>query len=468
MSEFLRHYRLIWRYTLQYRQPPMSKYYLALCFALTIPGFIVGFGKGKIPGAAIFALSLPLFFWAVRLWCYYCTGVIALVTPDSASLAPNIHHHARRAILLNWFLLTTLAALLMGQYLLPFWWSFWGAGTVLFAIGCLALRKELSAAAWAIIPLWLQLYYPLPQTVGILIIYFLILALAWAYFYPIMLQPENGANKKKPTQQAAMPQSRAKLLQQAFAKHAPQAQLSDLLGAGSFLRGSIRIGSQEFNHILLVPVVIGWMAKLVFWPDSANSQHLLGQIILIILALIQLTGINPFLSTIERTRTEQALFRLSPLAPAAHQFNRMLAQHFVRAGMINWLYVTLLFMLYSTLFGISGQILLAQFAACSIRLHKIAAPLCNYAALRNSREHQPIETISDNLRLLSMCFILALIAWYVLGSISPPPVWTHHFLLWWSSSLLIINVIHTARILPWRWRMMVAAPVAFPAGRLDD
>lgn len=479
MKEFLLHYRLIWRYALQYRHPPMSKYYLALCFTLTIPGFIVGFGQGKLPGAAIFALSFPLFFLAVRLWCYYCTGIIALVTPNSASLAPNIRHHARRAILLNWFLLSTVAALLIGQYMVSFWWAFWGAGTVLFAIGCLALRKELSTSAWAITPFWLQTVYPHPQTGVTLLIYLLILGLAWASFYKIMLrsendgkaprkQPANGTNTRKPNQWADIPNANAKLLQRDFAKHAPQAQLSDLMRSSGFIRGSIRIGAFAFNPLFLLPAVIGWGVKLAFWPDLGNHHYLLGQIILITLALMQLTGYNPFLFMIERTRTEQSLFRLTPLAPASQAFNLMLARHFVRTGMIDWLYATFLFMLYSTLFGVSSQILLAQFAACSISLHKIATPLCNYATLLNKREHHPIEVVTDNLRILSMCFILALIGWTTFTSVTPAPAWPQHFLIWWSASLLLVNVIHTARILPKRWRMMLAAPVAFPAGRLDD
>lgn len=469
MKEFIRSALLIWRYGVQYRGKAMTlNDWRTLATWMVIIYAYNYFANYSDP--IFYALCLPSFFCVHSMWGNYCSGAAALIRPRDAHLAPQIRHHARHIILLVWLLLATAGALFIAQRFGSFWRHFFCLGAILLMQAyqdlCTLPRwtRGMSFAGG----IWLYLAQPFSQIDAVLPLLLLILGLACIGLYRTMLRPENAASANSPNQPAGMPRARTQLLQRVFAKPAPETPFSNLVWAGSFSRGSIRIGALSMSPTFLLLLLGGWATKLLY-PDALNNnQNLLGQIVCIVLALMQLSGRNPFLFTIERTKPEQSLFRLSPLAPASEHFNWMLARHFVRTGMINWLYVTLLFMLYSALFGASSQILLAQFAACSIGLHKIATPLCNYASLLNKLEHRPIEENIDGLMLISMCFILVLISWYVLGSITPPPEWAQHFLIWWSASLLLINVIHTARILPRRWRMMVAAPVAFPAGRLDD
>ena len=377
MKEFISSALLIWRYGVQYRGKAMTlNDWRTLATWMVIIYAYNHFGNAADP--IFYALCLPSFFCVHRMWENYCSGAAALIRPGDANLAPQIRHHARHIILLVWLLLTTAGALFIAQRFGSFWRHFFCLGAILLMQ---AYQDLFTLPRWArgmslAGGIWLYLAQPFSQIDAVLPLLLLILGLACIGLYRTMLRPESAASANSPNQSAGMPRSRVQLLQRAFAKPAPQTQFSDLVWSGSFFRGGIRIGTLSISPTFLLPLLVGWATKLVYPDALSNNQNLLGQIVFIVLALMQLGGVNPFLFTIERTKTEQGLFRLTPLAPASQDFNKVLARHFVRAGMINWLYVTVLFMLYSTLFGVSSQFywpsLLHAVSACTRSPHRYA------------------------------------------------------------------------------------------------
>lgn len=114
-----------------------------------------------------------------------------------------------------------------------------------------------------------------------------------------------------------------------------------------------------------------WHVPAAFCPQPRQNPKIpvastsvdFGQLIFSPLALA-LMNEDPQLAPMKQTRHEQALFRLPPLAPDPQQLNQILARLLLRERFFDWLFISGLFMSCAALFGMSGEVLLAQLAAC--------------------------------------------------------------------------------------------------------
>jgi hypothetical protein len=126
-----------------------------------------------------------------------------------------------------------------------------------------------------------------------------------------------------------------------------------------------------------------------------------------------------------------------------------------------------MYMFCAALFGISGEILLAQLAACTIRLPLIAEPLKNGARLAGREQDYDMSRVRKILTWNGSIFLLAFSAYFLVRISNMQTDWAPHFLGWWSAGLLLINLTLTAKHLPRRWRVIVTSPFVFSFGRLD-
>jgi len=153
-----------------------------------------------------------------------------------------------------------------------------------------------------------------------------------------------------------------------------------------------------------------------------------------------------------RTRGEQALVRLAPLSPIdPARFNKLLARTMLRQGLAIWAWISAATLLLAFAGGVRGMELVWQACVCCMTLPALAVVLRDHA-------HMP--------RLGALFYGLAAVGLGCIGPIAGVVGFKWLGLSWWSVAMVTALML-TAVLVRHRWRLMCAAPIAFPAGRLD-
>lgn len=192
---------------------------------------------------------------------------------------------------------------------------------------------------------------------------------------------------------------------------------------------------------------------LVAWQDGSRSLQVfmagasfagLGS-----LAVGILFATAAFSQAMNRTRGEQALLRLAPLAGDAALLNRRLAVELLRRGLGLWAALTLAILCVSVLVA-GPDVLLRQFGLCCLAGQvAMTGLLGDYAGTGGWR--QALAWRAAGLALLEVLAAAGL-AWA-----SGMPLWA-----WVAAIALAMAGFRLRR----SWQAMLAAPVAFPARRL--
>jgi hypothetical protein len=152
-----------------------------------------------------------------------------------------------------------------------------------------------------------------------------------------------------------------------------------------------------------------------------------------------------------RTPGEQALLRLTPLAGAANLLNRRLATRVLRQALSCWVVLTVVVLGVSLLFDARPEALLRQLALCCVAGQvAMMGLLGDYAAGRGGWD------LMLGLRAAAYVLVQALVA-MGLSRLTGTTAWP------W---LIAISLAVCAVQLRLDWRRMLAAPPAFPAGRM--
>lgn len=148
----------------------------------------------------------------------------------------------------------------------------------------------------------------------------------------------------------------------------------------------------------------------------------------------------------------QPLLRLAPAMPAtARRFNRLLASAVLRSGVRVWLCAAATALLYSALSGADAGALAATASVCCLALPTLILPLRDHA--RRPRSNAVLQWLLA-LAVSGVCLLVAIpIARLAILPVLP------------TGAGLVIAL--TAFLVARRYRSMVHAAVAFPAGRLD-
>lgn len=199
------------------------------------------------------------------------------------------------------------------------------------------------------------------------------------------------------------------------------------------------------------------------WLMPATRQHgLLHDGLLLILVLVmmqmQFLALGP---AMRRTRREQALLRLVPGAPDATQLNRCLGR--------SWARQHLALMAVALLWGLALCALLDPAGLARLwpwRALGYLALALPFAPLMLWRDWARVPS-QDSWMLLAMAGLLVLElacaagVWWLMGQAGSGPAIER-----WPLALIGSGLGIAAVLLPWRWRRMLRAPVAWPGGRL--
>ena len=146
------------------------------------------------------------------------------------------------------------------------------------------------------------------------------------------------------------------------------------------------------------------------------------------------------------TSVEQSLVRLAPGAPARAQFNRTLARQILQANLSGWV-----------LFGAFCAALIAlwdiKHTAYLVLVGNMAWTVCGVGAALGDYSSR----VAFSSLLLEVWAAIALVIFLIsLAFLDDPVAW---------GSLTLVNFVGAFLVVRARWKVMLAAPVAFPAGR---
>ena len=430
----------------------------ALVLAAAVLSAIVMLVKVSVT-AALMTLSYTLSVLAVLHWASFISGAATLNRPDRAHLVPTLNLRVRESAVLVWVLtmLTFLPAALFARngllYLMAS--SVFVTALGLFraghaAFGALAFVSFLVCLHTPEYPYWSDTVL----TVGCLLtVPFAAWALGAAFpaggeRHFAMLAPQANAQALDSTEGTLAllraGESRAPLYTMFLRR-----DLAATQGRRALWLHVLGRYSQRFNFVL--PFIVFAAAMLALEPILklfSTRPDMMGMLIRVGFGMLffSLYMWCRFSMGMRTTQREQALVRLAPAAPQAERMNRVLGEHFLVACLAEWWAVSVLAVGLTFWWNV-GAPALQVIAALSC-----AALSFTGASLGDHSRKEGVDLVGQVLQSL-LCLVIAIVSMF----------WTQNPAVWWSLVSLILAI--ALGVIGMRWRDMMAAPVAFPAGR---
>jgi len=171
----------------------------------------------------------------------------------------------------------------------------------------------------------------------------------------------------------------------------------------------------------------------------------------LMLALPVAFGTAQYSQQLRRTRGEQALLRLTPLAGDAALLNRRLGTRLLRQALACWAATTAVALAVLALVGVGPDALWRELGLCSL-----AGQAAMMGLLGDHAAGEGGWTLMRGLRAGALALLQALVA-VGLGRVTGTTAWP------W---LIVLPLAVCAVLLRRDWLRMLAAPPAFPAGRM--
>lgn len=461
MNTMLKDFGLIWRHAVMPRLA-RTVVWSVCAFFLVGAGLFVYLSDGIVVLRGTLLLVLPWFFLGVLYWFDLVSGVVKQVTPANARLVPRLRLRAMQLVAAFWVVLTVSVTLILGGAFGNH--ALWAAAAAAWLAGIAMINLGLQLGAlFVILP---SLFLLLPQSAmlavqaffataaGVLVSALCILLAAWVGKRAVFPEGDRHFDQRA-----------------AVDKGVRRAQGT---GSRSSLYTSV-LGRVERRRTAAAELVLHALGPGAHWSVSANMLALLAAVLLAGRLLIELTSANTqmlvplaggfvifplllsFAASAQRivnrataTPGEQALLRLAPVMAHTGQYNRHLATALLRRALIEWALVTVALVAVTVAINAHWQISLLQFAVCCLAMPLSTVVVRDYArkpALRNSYIY-----------LAAIYLVLAGgLAYYAMLRTSAVPV---------AIACIALGIGATAWLAQQRYRTMVGAPVAFPAGRM--
>ncbi len=416
--------------------------------------------------AAVFAsaVCLPSGIAAFMLWMRLISGAARQNSPANAALVPRLTRRARQCAVIGFGV--TMLPVVLASAVFPH-----GPGFVaMIAVTILLLGMGLNgrpdaigvfiacdaALAWGAEPLWRFLVQPPVMA----LCYVLIGLLGWYALHAVF--PASGERhmrlyrRQQRLAQGTSLQAQAKGNQSSAGSRPLYRWMLRrdiaLQKAAPLLLHALGPGGHRHDFLLPIAIVLALasLGKLaaVWLPTieifMANAPQMPAILIMLVAPFAATVRWGPKIAS---TPGEQALVRLTPRAPACQRFNAVLGRQLLRIALLEWLAGMLAVLGVSAWWGASASTLMAELALMCGALALAGAPLCNLARKQDSPTWQA-------------CVQFVLVLLLTVGayaSADRPQLW---------GALTCATVFVSYLIVSARWRTFMAAPVAFPAGRM--
>ena len=479
MNAALQDFRMIWRAAAAQREAHavqtlvLSLGVVGLCGVVFIVGGVVNGGLQALQAlrllAGFFTLALVL------VWTFlFVPGSIRMNSPINAWLLPRQRRRLLEMTTAYWLLATAGLAFGVGHWIALPAVAVSVLGLALLCAGNLQVVAMLVVGGnwpWlahlVLPPAWAEAATgrPAALTLGVFIVPVAVWALRWlypargdAYFKRRADQMKRVARidqrgeDKQPL--PADPAVAGNLpfyffaLRRDLRKADPGAMLMHALGPAAHW-------SAWIGGLVTVVFMAGCASVVSMLTDTSGSQEFFSLLTTAGPALLALTiafSTARYGQQIRRTRGEQALLRLTPLAGDAALLNRRLATRVLRQALACWAVLTVGVLAVSLLLGAGPAVLLRQLGLCSLAGQVAMMGLLGDYAGGTGGWHLMLGLRAGALAAMQALAAVGL-AW-ITGTTAWP----------W---LIEISLAVCAVLLRLDWKRMLAAPPAFPAGRMD-
>jgi hypothetical protein len=411
-----------------------------------------------IPGAILTIIWLMVFVPSAAL----------LNTPANARLVPRMHRRLVELMIAGWVVQTATIVILLGQWRAAPLVASWLIGMTLSRGGLrIGAVLVLPGPMWGVVQRVLppELLAFLTSTSGFVAeMLLLVVAGAWAV-RAVLPNGGEGHIAQRARQTASIERfSFGRRREVAGAPVFARSIYPRLLARDCRHRRAGRLlmhvlgpaGHWSMSSGLLIGLLgLGVIAKILLASvATAEVREIVatqGWILPAVLGLMLGVGSEQFALRIGKTHAEQGLLRLAPLIGPAAGLNRMLAAGLLRNALLNWAASSAVVMAITVLLGADGDIVAMQAALCCVSgLPSVASLLRDFARDDSTAW---FATLFWPLGGVIVCVPVALAGNLLL-----------HLPLWPLAA--VAAGAFAAALAGWRWRRMVGAPVAFPAGRL--
>ena len=465
MSVMLADFSLIWRHAVAPKL--LRKIVWCVCALFVIGGAMLAYRAdgGALAPRHTLLLILPWFMLGVLYWLDLVAGAVRQDTPANARLVPRLRLRAMQLVGLAWIVFTLLITLALAEgFGHP---ALWGAAAAAWLLGSAMVRVGLQTGMLLMFVSFMVLLLPRPAMLmlqelaatpaGNAVCVLWIVSLAW--FGQRSLFPRGDRHFD---QRAAVDKG----VRQAQGTHTanPRSSLYAMdLGrisrtrssAGELVLHALGPGahwSVSARMLMLLAAVL-IAGKLLIEATAADSRTLapfVGGFIIMPLLLTFAAIPQRIVGRAAASLGEQALLRLAPVVPRSGQYNREIGAALLRRALGEWAIVTVALVAVTGAVNAHADISLLQFAVCCLAMPLMTVVLRDYArapALRTSYMY-----------LAAIYLVVSAgAAYFAMLRISVVPV---------TAVCIVVGVGLTALLAALRRRQMIAAPVAFPAGRL--
>jgi hypothetical protein len=409
--------------------------------------------SGKWASSIGYGAGVPL---AVLILIWWVTLVPSIIAQNRgvASLVPGVGRRSVTILLVTWTVATVCLAALLGLAGLPAILVAEVVGFILAICAALAIEPLIGYLLW---PFFLGQWF-LPERVKNQVADFLPASLLFQ-LAPLIIAglgyyvlrsvarglPQAGAAASvwiRPESARLFGASRSYV--RTLVRDCASGRIGVLLmhAGGPSLRGPLLL-----YVVLSLCLTIALILSAPKWVEYYGPG--LRLIVPAVIFVLQLLIAPAIINAAYAARGEQSLVRLAPRSPGTGLFNAALAPSLLWEFARRWCYLTLLALAIPYLLGSGALHMLRIFVVCLLALAPIGLVL---------RDFTPSVT---DYRVVRWPWVAALLAITLAGlfaatTIASPGSWL---------TLGVVTLAATLVVARIRWRAMLRAPVAFPAGR---
>lgn len=418
---------------------PWVHWTLAAMMLLSAPFLVVASGGGRDLAHFVFGIAVvaSALFW----WVQLTMSIAVQATPAAVRLLPQFPQRARQLLIGAWLLASLLATAAVG---LPLGYPahvFVAAALVLVEIVLLRSKRH----QWWVIALVLVMNFAPQEWRDTIVQAFLGDAVVLPGLIVMVLRGRQALAHLLGGQMPARTNAVARGALPAWVARASEMLRLPVHAATRLVR------PHPFNDL---PQTVGTLAAAAALPwlmgDAQPLLQTLRWTFLVMFAVKQPMLIQTLVAGGYQRLGEQGLVRLAAGSPGAAQLNRVLGRDLLVLGVIGWLWLALWQSALMFLLRASLAQTASVFAAASCWLPLYALILRDYARANGAQDVSKVYAAAMTVLWLFLAGWAAKNAW-------PPVVW---------AGLIAVNVALAMKIGQQRWRLMLAAPPAFPAGRL--
>jgi hypothetical protein len=211
--------------------------------------------------------------------------------------------------------------------------------------------------------------------------------------------------------------------------------------------------SAWIGAVVLMLVVSAGLRLVLAWRGEAAMHDFIGGALgsgLVAMVIVILFSTVVFSQQMRKTGGEQSLLRLTPLAGEAALLNRRLARELLRNTLRNWVVLTALILLSTIIVGAGREIVLREAAMCVLAGQVATMGLLgDFADGGGWNVARAVQA--------GLLAVVEMIVAMILARTGVASTWT-----WLSAIAVAVGAVLLVRA----WRKMLAAPPAFPAGRM--